>query len=76
MAWLVPLLLMLSCVALGLLGSLFVSGGDNLLDSLPTDHVVTVARYCVCVAIVFGVPYNTYMPRVAVTMIIKGFVGT
>lgn len=71
-SWMVPLLLLLACVALGLLGSLFVAETDDLLSSLPTEPVVTVARYLITLAIFCGVPYNTWMPRIVLLSILKG----
>jgi amino acid permease len=71
-AWSVPFALMGVCIALGMLGALYVSGGDNLLDEFSSDHIITVARYCVCLAIFCGVPYNTYMPRVVLLNLLKG----
>ena len=74
-AWTVPVSLAVMCVLLGLMGSLFVSGEDDLLDALPDgDPVVTVARYLVCLAILCAVPYNIFLPRVALTAILKGFI--
>ena len=75
-SWIVPCLLLMACVALGLLGSLFVSESDDLLDSLPTSSIVTVARYCICLAIFFGVAYNMWMPRVVLLSILRNIIPT
>ncbi len=62
------------CVLLGLLGALFVSGNDDLLNALPEDdNAVIAARCLVALAILCAVPYNIFLPRVALTAVLKGF---
>lgn len=71
-ACVVPVVFMVFCLLIGLLGLLFVGPSQNLLGSIafkhgsPGHYAVLVARACMSIACIVNIPFNQFMPRVAV----------
>eukprot|EP00047_Mylnosiga_fluctuans_P011713 m.22537 g.22537 ORF g.22537 m.22537 type:complete len:452 (+) comp3766_c0_seq1:150-1505(+) len=75
-SWTVPGLLMVMVVLLGLIGSLYLPDSSDLLSAIGSGIPAKIARGCIVGAIFCAVPYNTYMPRVAILGVLKDFIPT
>jgi amino acid permease len=69
----VPAMLTLYCVIIGLLGFLYIGNTSDLLVAKPLGNGIymKITRALMAFACLFNIPYNVYMPRVAIMSLMQ-----